>query len=627
MALMHSLQRTFASTLLGSVSLAAAIAACSTTAPAPNAPAADAASPPSAASVASKGAALTAKDVDAKIRAAWQAANVTPAAPIDDARWLRRVYLDVIGVIPTAANVTAFLADAAPDKRAKAVRALLADPRYADHWAAYWDRVLLGKDVRQQLVDRDAFRSFLRDELTKNAPYDKFVTDLLTASGQNREDVVLKMAKMADDAAKPGMAAAEMKEEAADAKAQPLNGAVNYFVRFFDQPQDLAGVTSKVFLGVQIQCAQCHDHKTEKWKQADFQKFAACFAETRIQPIDPAKVASRRRVEVDDSGRIGFFKKRKEPELKAIAEAKPAALDGTDFSSADNRRQALAKWMTAKDNPWFAQAFVNRMWSHFLGRGFVDPITDFRPSNPPSAPDALKALADDFVAQGYDVKRLIELITATEAYGLAPARGEAPKAEAEKLWSSFHVEPLGPDELLDSIVVATNLEGKLDRQVLGKSVEDVRAQLDKQFNFLFDVDEESDAPDFTGTIPQALFLLNGGPTNNQTRAAPGSTLGDVLAMGDDDAAKVKALYLHALSREPTPDEIAAAVDFVNAPRDVVNPNGEAKVDEPKPKKNGKKNAKDEAQAKHKRGRIQARRQAYEDLFWALLNSSEFAFNH
>src|SRR5262249_50723059 len=151
---------------------------------------------------------------------------------------------------------------------------------------------------------------------------------------------------------------------------------------------DLAGNASKLFLGVQIQCAQCHDHKTEAWKTEDFRRFAACFAKTRAEPAAMADMGKKKRFDIKDTDDISL-KKRKEPEIKAIASAPRAALDGTDLSKSDNRRRALASWMTAKDNPWFAKAAVNRVWAHFLGRGFVDPITDFRPTNPPVAPELL----------------------------------------------------------------------------------------------------------------------------------------------------------------------------------------------------------------------------------------------
>lgn len=530
---------------------------------------------------------MTAADVDAAIRAAWAKEGLTPAPTIDDARFLRRAYLDVTGVIPPLDVVTAFLADGAADKRAKLVASLVASPRYADHWTDLWDRVLLGRDVRARLVDRDAFRGWLHGELAKNVGWDRMVTDLLTATGENRADAT---------------------------------GAVNWFVKYRDTPQDLAGSASKLFLGVQIQCAQCHDHKTEKWKTDDFRRFAACFAKTRTEAVgDPGM--KDKTFAVTDADNVAM-RKRKEPEIKAIVAAAPTALDGTDFSSSDNRRRALATWMTAPDNPWFAKAAVNRLWAHFLGRGFVDPITDFRPGNPAVVPDLLDALAKDFVSSGYDMRRLIRLICATEVYQRAAA-GTA----KDKLWSRFRTEPLAPDELLDSLVVATGADAVAERG--NKNLEAVRERLDKQISFLFDVDEESDAPDYDGSIPQALFLLNGAFVNSSARAIPGSALAEVMALAGDDDEKIKSLYLRTLSRAPDAGELAAAKEGLANPavedeEPAPDPKVEAKTKDRKGKGRGKGVVGAKAGKAHA---AQGKKAAYEDLFWALLNSSEFALNH
>lgn len=535
---------------------------------------------------------LTASDLDKVIRAAWTKEAVTPAPTVDDARFLRRAHLDITGVIPSIDAVTAFLADGAPDKRGKLITALLASPRYADHWTDLWDRVLLGRDVRARLVDRDAFRGWLHGELAKNVGWNRLVTDLLTATGESRASET---------------------------------GAVNWFVKYRDTPQDLAGSASRIFLGVQIQCAQCHDHKTETWKTDDFRRFAACFAKTRTDSVGDAD-RKQKTFAVSDADTISM-RKRKEPEITAIVAAAPTALDGTDFSSSENRRQALAAWMTAPDNPWFAKAAVNRLWAHFLGRGFVDPITDFRPGNPAVLPELLDALARDFVASGYDIQRLIRLICATEVYQRA-AVGNGKGGAI--LWSRFRVAPLAPDELLDSVVVATKADAVAERGK--KSLEAIRERLDKQISFLFDADEESDDADYDGSIPQALFLLNGDFVNTSARALPGSALAEVMALPGDDDAKIRSLYLRTLSRLPDAGEIATAKELLAAPAiEDEEPAADPKVDaktQGKGKKGqgrGKGAALTQAAAKGRATPGKAR--PYEDLFWALLNSSEFTLNH
>lgn len=577
------------------------VGGCSSAPPAPAA-----ATPPSASAVAPPPAptGLAPADVDRMIRAAWAKESITPAPTVDDARYLRRVYLDITGVIPAIESVTAFLADPAKDKRARVVDALLASPRYADHWTDLWDRVLLGRDVRARLVDRDAFRGWLHGELARNVGWNRMVTDLLTATGESRAEAT---------------------------------GAVNWFVKYRDTPQDLAGSASKIFLGIQIQCAQCHDHKTEKWKTDDFRRFAACFAKTRTEIVSDAET-KQKTFAVSDADNIAM-RKRKEPEIKAIVAATPTALDGTALGSDDNRRRALAAWMTAPDNPWFARAAVNRLWAHFLGRGFVDPITDFRPGNPAVIPELLDALAQDFVASGYDIQRLVRLLCATEVYQRA-----ATGAARDKLWSRFRTEPLAPDELLDSLVVATKADAVAER---GKrSLDAIRERLDKQISFLFDVDEESDEADYDGSIPQALFLLNGAFVNAGARAIPGSALAEVLALPGDDDEKIRSLYLRTLSRMPDEGELAAARELLASPaveeveeEPAADPQHDVK-ENPKGKARGKGAKGKDAQGKEGKGKgrgkgaafvsgraVPGKTRAYEDLFWALLNSSELALNH
>src|SRR5262249_8985740 len=203
---------------------------------------------------------FSAVDVDQANRAEGSKQGITPSTRVDDARFLRRAYLDIVGVVPPPNEVRSFLADGAPDKRAKAVDALLASPRYVERWASYWEALLLGLPERRPDVDRAAFHDWVKAELASGVGYDRFVYDLITASGQNT---------------KPAGSDAEPADDASMAGDAGLNGAVNWLLQYGQSPEDLAGSTSKIFLGVQIQCAQCHDHKTEPWKQTDFQRFTA----------------------------------------------------------------------------------------------------------------------------------------------------------------------------------------------------------------------------------------------------------------------------------------------------------------------------------------------------------------
>ncbi len=590
-------------------------------------PAATPAAPPaSAATTPLAPTLLTSADVDAKVRAEWTKAGVTPTPAANDATWLRRAWLDVLGTVPPPEVVLRFLADTGKDRRARALDAMLASPLWADHWTDYWDDVWMGRNTRAPIVDRGAFRAWLHAALAKGEAWNALVTELLTATGVNSEGGRIRDTYMADGKSAP---------------AAGVNGAVNWTLRYADTPQDMAGTASRTLLGVQIQCAQCHDHKTEKWKQTDFQAFAAAFTRTRFVPLDGGKPMGQvKRIEVRDLDRPAprfSGKMVMASDVDPIIKAQPTALDGTSLGGGDGVRGALARWVTSPDNPWFARAFVNRMWGHFLGRGFVDPVDDLRPSNPPAAPAVLDALAADFVASGFDPKHLVRVIVGSEAYGLSAAPLDAASAKVDpevKLCERFRVTPMGPEEMLAALVSATRLDsvvratGRLD-------LDQVRFRVKNYYGFLFDVDEQSDAPDFEGTISQALQLLNGSVVGTGTRVLPGSAVADVVAAPGDDASKIEALYVRTLSRLPTADEIAAwqkyIADAVAAPPDAPSTlPAPAAPQASKTARVGKKKQPDPL------GNLENRRttpgenprvRAFEDILWTLLNSSEFVLNH
>jgi hypothetical protein len=267
------------------------------------------------------------------------------------------------------------------------------------------------------------------------------------------------------------------------------------------------------------------------------------------------------------------------------------------------------------------------MWGHFLGRGFVDPVDDFRDSNPVAAPELLDALATDFVVSGYDLKHLVRVIVGSDAY----ARSAVPLDETtrnadpdRKLWEAFRVTQLGPDELLGALVAATKLDAVVE--ATGRvDLAQLRAKVRQRYGFLFDVDEDADQSDYEGTIAQALALLNGSVVATGASVLPGSALGEVLAAGGDDAHTIEALYLRALSRFPTAAETARWSRFLAEGADAPGP----------PPGGTSKAAKNALQPDPLRGlekraasqRSTARARAYEDFFWTLLNSSEFVLNH
>jgi hypothetical protein len=410
---------------------------------------------------------------------------------------------------------------------------------------------------------------------------------------------------------------AQAEEDEGATENTPVSGAVNWLLKYRETPQDLAGTASRVFLGVQIQCAQCHDHKTEAWKQTDFQSFAACFVRMRVAPVDREKMMGLRRFDVVDLKRPAP-RFAKNVDLAPILHATPKTLLGADLAGAANVRQAVAAWMTAKDNPWFAKAIVNRMWGHFLGRGFVDPVDDLRPSNPGVMPELLQSIAADFAAHGYDTKRLIATITNTEAYGLSSARN----GEREiKDWSHFRMGPMGHEELVASLFAATGAEAML-RAARPGAADRIHALVLKRYSFLFDVDEDADASDFEGTVSQALTLLNGELTVAGTEALPYGGLAEVLSTPGGDPEHIDALYVRTLARHATPEEVDHWVEAVNDADASPAPRAP-------PRKGGAPNGRDALERLGARGasRRDPKQRAYEDLFWALLNSTEFIFNH
>ncbi len=545
--------------------------------------------------------------VEAKLHEAisrgWVSGHVKPQARASDAHFLRRVHLDLVGTIPTEGDARVFLADAAPNKRERLIDKLLESDAFSSHWAAYWDDALMGQRTRPQIVDRHAFIGWLKAAFRRNDSWDQIVRSIVAAEGLNTNGDTPPRYNIAP------WAGPMLEPEA------PVNGAVNWYLRF-DNPQDIAGTASRIFLGVQVQCAQCHDHKSEHWKQQDFNSLAACFARARFKYVGggPA-MGQMRQVEVEDVRRV-VPRVAKNMELKPIAQATPKTLDGTSLADEAKIRGALAKWMTADANPWFSKAFVNRMWGHFMGRGFVNPVDDLRPSNTVEMPEALEVLTGYFTKNHYNVRKLLRAIVSSEPYQLsAGSHGES----HDVLWSHFRTMPLGPYELVHAIARATKLESALDEQNI--DLERAYLSIAGYYSFLFDVDEELEKDAFDGSITQALALLNGSLIGVGSSALPSSALEEVMALPSDKE-RISSLYLRTLSRFPDDGELTHWETFVNE----TQPSFERQKGSPPPVK-GKPDPLRRLLVKHARMNESPKTRAYEDLFWALLNSSEFGLNH
>src|SRR5262245_26621541 len=474
----------------------------------------------------------TVNKLDDQFAAAWKEAGIEPAVAVDDARYLRRIYLDIAGTLPPPAKVRVFLFDPSPDKRARAVDQLLASPEYAVRWANYWDAVLMGRVTESAILDRGGFKAWLVDRFDRNVSWDKMVTELLTAEGWNT-------------ARKPGNSEGDPSDQ--EARYAP---AVNWFLKYWQSMPELSSATSKTFLGVQLQCAQCHDHKTEKWTQEDYRQFTAFFVRTWPTYFDRALVVGTPRVDVREHMFVPPITPRNEQYLASYKEylkSTPKLLEGEQVETWGSRRKELARWLTAKDNPYFAKAIVNRMWGLFLGRGFVEPIDDFRPSNPPTMPEALDTLAADFVAHDFDLQHLMRVICASRPYQLACRENRPGKTDGHELWSRYPLKQLEVEVLLEEVLQATGAAESLSR-LSNKNFELVRGAFARQFVTQISNDDSSEVANFEETIPRALLMLNGPLFCGTTRVTQGLALADVLSKRQEDRERIEELYLLALSR-------------------------------------------------------------------------------
>jgi hypothetical protein len=505
-------------------------------------------------------AAKLAAKIDEHIGAGYARARVKPAAPVDDAIFFRRVSLDVVGRIPPSMDVRRFLADRAPDKRARAVERLLDTPGYANHFTNIWRDLLLPEattDINRRYLT-PAMERWLFKQFSENAPYDQMVRDILT---------------LPLDKARDGRYVEEIYFGGGNI-ATPMP----FFLAKEGKAEELAAATARLFLGVRLECAQCHDHPFGKWKREQFWGQAAFFAGIRRSGRGGDFFVGDLR-EVNDRRELAI------PNTERVAQAR--FLDGKEprWRYKVNARTTLADWMVARDNPFFARAAVNRMWAHFFGIGLVDPVDDFNDANLPSHPELLDELARQFAAHNFDFKFLIRAITQSKTYQLSSVyTGPAPDA---RLFARMPVKGLSGEQLYDSILMATGIRDNTPRRQRAFFFGSERQQFLEKF-----AAQEKRTETLT-SIPQALTLMNNQMIANATHPDRSAVLGAVAnAPFMTTAGRVEALYLAALSRKPRSDELARFTRYVDS--------GGAAGDKKK---------------------------ALSDVFWALLNSTEFILNH
>src|SRR4051794_19552483 len=460
--------------------------------------------------------------IDRTVFAKLNRMRISPSDPCTDAEFIRRASLDTIGVLPSPAEVEAFLADPAPDRRARLVERLLKRPEFYDFWTLKFADILRSNARLIQSKGTYVFNRWIREQLERNTPMDEFVRSLLTADGS--------------------------------AMRTP---AANYY-RISRDPENSVETTAQLFLGVRIQCAKCHNHPFERWTQDDYYGFAAFFSRVRQKKsllADDEVIFSARDGEV------------RQPRTGQVM--KPKALGGPVFDDpkVPDRRVALAAWLTGPGNPFFAKSLVNRVWYHLVGRGIVEPVDDFRDSNPASNDELLDGLTAEFVKGGFDLKGLIRSIVNSRTYQLG-ARTNELNAEDNLYFSHAFTRLLPAEVLLDAISTVTGTVTPFDGLPKGARATQIPdGKMENPFLKTFgrparelacECERESDL-----NLSQALQLIGGATVNGKLRDDNGRMA--QLARSSKTPEQIsRELYLVALAREPSSTEVEAAVKHLTS---------------------------------------------------------------
>lgn len=498
--------------------------------------------------------------IDQRIQAVLDANKVRPARRADDAEFLRRVYLDIAGRIPPASEVYEFLASQDPDKRGKVIDKLLGSNGYVNNFAATWRSILIPASTNPQAAFQGGqVENWLREQFREGVPYDVMARDLITLPIGGA----------------PGAGQRPVFQQSTNARAYYLS---NEF-----RPENLASGFSRVFVGVKMECAQCHNHPFAHWTREQFWQQAAFFA--RIQPVETNGMVFNG-TEADTGHEITIPGKDKKVSARF--------LDGTEakVGAGDNPRELFASWLTDKNNPYFARATANRMWAQFFGIGLVEPVDEmFDENNTPSHPELLDELGQAFVESGYDLKFLVRAICNSEAYQRTSARTD-PAQSDPTLFAHMALKGLTAGQLFDSLCQATGYRdgqgNQFQQQVFVAGQGSPRAEFLAKFGNSVDKKTEVQT-----SILQALAMMNGRFIADVTSIERSNTLAAVIeAPFLETRDRLQTLFISVLSRPMRPEEEAKLLRYVES--------GGASRDS---------------------------RKALADVFWVLLNSSEFSLNH
>ncbi|MFN6049781.1 MAG: DUF1549 domain-containing protein [Planctomycetia bacterium] len=501
--------------------------------------------------------------VDDAVFANLKEIGVPPSPVCDDSTFLRRVTLDIAGRLPTEEEAKTFFANKSPDKRDQVIDELLRSPDYADFFANKWTAMLKNRrDDASDMVANFAFHAWVRDSLLSNKPYDQFVRELLAATGQ-----VIG------------------------------NPPVAWYKRV-KEPKDQIEDVAQLFLGVRMQCAQCHHHPFEKWSQDDYYSLSAFFSQVGRKPSGVR-------------GEDLIFHKRGMAAAKNIKTGlalKPAALGDTvpEIAADEDPRLRLAEWMKSPKNPFFARVLVNRYWKHFFQRGLVEPEDDIRDSNPPSNPELMAALEKHFIASGFDLKELVKTITRSHAYQLSSTPNKDNLGDRQN-YSRYYPRRLPAEVMLDSIdqLAGTQTDfANLPAGTRAVALPDNSYNRSSPFLRVFGRPENESVCECermqSSSLAQSLHMINA--SDIRGKLANGNGRAEKLARDKrPNDEKIRDMYLVAFARAPRPEELNAALDYLAEPR--LNSAGQT-VDTTK-----------------------ATRENFQDLLWALINSKEFLFNH
>jgi hypothetical protein len=489
--------------------------------------------------------------IDELALAKWKQLGLVPSGLCTDGEFIRRVSLDLCGKLPRPEEVRAFLDDNRPDKRARLIDHCLEDPDHAALFALRWGSILRNSAKQGGLSEPAAyaFHDWLRDRIARNVPYDQFVRGILTATGDwNDAPPVNWLWQMSDD---------------------PLH-----------QPTTDA---AQVFLGVRLQCARCHHHPYEKWGQDDYWGLAGFFARLGRKDVDDVPT---------------FFAERQpttgEPHPLTGQPPEPKLLGGPVLKvpAGDDPRQKLVDWMVRPDNPFFARALCNRMWSHLLGRGLVDPVDDMRATNPPSNPDLLDALARDFRDHHFDVRHLLRTICNSRTYQLSATPNDYNRQDRQN-HARYYPKRLMAEVLLDAVDQACGTRTEFNKvPKAARAVDLPHEGFDAYFLDVFERPGRTSACECArgrgASLSQVLHLSNSPEVEDKIAADNGRVAGLVSKDVPPERA-VEELYLAAVARRPTAEERKKVADYLAKRPD--------------------------------------RRRGLEDVLWTLLNSQEFVFNH